>query len=69
MDTCRDEAETELHDALDEAFLTPELRDRIDNVLAELIRAERATVLDQLAICIKRPENRFADSWIDRPLS
>jgi hypothetical protein len=30
----RDEAETELHDALGEAFLTPELRDRIDNAHA-----------------------------------
>jgi hypothetical protein len=55
----RDEVETELHDAFGEAFLTAELRDRIDNALAELIRAERASVLDQLVIYIKRPQNGF----------
>jgi hypothetical protein len=55
----RDEAETELHDALGEAFLTPELRDRIDNADAQLICVERASVLDQIVICIKRPQNGF----------
>ena len=69
MDVTRDEAEAELHDALDEAHLTPDIRDRIDDALAYLICAERAAVLHQLISGIKRPEDRFPESWVDRPLS
>ena len=57
----------ELHEALDEAFLTLELRTRIDNGIAAAIRAARRDVLDHLVIGIDHPETGL-DTYIHRPL-
>ena len=47
---------SELHDALDECFLTPAMRDRVDNALAAVIQASRRDVLDHLVIGYDNPE-------------
>lgn len=55
-------------DALDEANVPLHLRDQIDNALCDLVRAERADVLENLYIGIKRPENRDLEAIVRRPL-
>ena len=58
----------DLHEAFDGASLIPELRDRIDNALAAVIRAARRDVLDHLVIGIDHPETGV-DTYIHRPLA
>jgi hypothetical protein len=58
----------EIGDKLDESFLTPDLRDGIDNALCALVRAERREVLDCLVIGIDNDEFNGLEAYVRRPL-
>jgi hypothetical protein len=64
-------AETELHDALDDALgrgPSP-ARDRIDNAYADCIRTARRDVLGSLVVGVASDEGGHFDGFIRRPLT
>jgi hypothetical protein len=58
-----------LADALEEADLPRGLRDRIDNPVGEIVRAERADVLSNLVIGIDNDGLVGLESFVRRPLN
>jgi hypothetical protein len=66
--TERDALWSELGDALDECYLTPKLRDRVDKAVAEVVRAERADVLSCLVIAVDDGESGL-QAVTPRPLA